>query len=255
MTGLTRRTFLAGASTAAALTIVPTAIAQSQSGTTFVLVHGAWHGGWCWDQVADLMRAKGHHVFAPTLTGLGERSHLLSADVDLDTHITDILQVLKYEDLSDVVLVGHSYAGMVITGVADRNADRLGHLVYLDALLVESGQSMADLVQEDVTALANSNGVPPMLTVEQLGITDPKLAAHVKERLDPQPLGAMIQPLRYDRTVLERLPCTFIQTSELFAEEATEAEALGFRMEAIEGAGHDVMLTKPKALADLLMRI
>ena len=91
--------------------------------TNFVLVHGAWHGGWCWTRVAPLLRLAGHEVFAPTLTGLGERAHLASADVNLDTHIADILGVLESEELDDIVLCGHSYGGMVITGVAQRAAE------------------------------------------------------------------------------------------------------------------------------------
>jgi pimeloyl-ACP methyl ester carboxylesterase len=255
MAGLTRRTFLTAGSAAAVLSMVPAARAQPTTGKTFVLVHGAWHGGWCWGAVAERLRAQGHRVFTPTLTGLGERSHLLSADVDLDTHITDVLQVLEYEDLSDIVLVGHSYAGMVITGVADRNADPIGHLVYLDAILVESGQAMADLGNENVAALAEGDGVPPMLTVEELGITDPQLAEYVKERLDPPPLGSMLQPLVYDPDRIARLPRTFIQTSDAFAPEAQKARAAGFKMEAIKGAGHDVMVTQPAALAELMTRI
>ena len=101
----------------------------------FVLVHGARHGGWCWQRVARLLRAAGHDVYTPTLTGLGERAHLLSPAIGLDTHIKDILGVLFYEDLRDVVLVGHSSAGMVITGVAEQTAERLRHLVYLDAFV------------------------------------------------------------------------------------------------------------------------
>src|ERR1051325_3898654 len=98
--------------------------------TTFVLVHGAWHGGWCWKKLTPLLRAAGHQVFTPTLTGLGERSHLLSPQVDLNTHIKDISLVLEFEDLQDVVLVGHSYGGMVIAGVAEQVSGRLVQLVY-----------------------------------------------------------------------------------------------------------------------------
>src|SRR5580700_2534506 len=99
---------------------------------TYVLVHGGGHGGWCWQRVVPLLRAAGHEVYTPTLTGLGERSHLLRPDIDLDTHIADVVGVLRYEDLTDVILVGHSYGGMVITGVADRALARIGQLVYLD---------------------------------------------------------------------------------------------------------------------------
>src|SRR5690242_2869175 len=102
---------------------------------TYVLVPGAWLGGWCWQRVTPLLRAAGHEVYTPTLTGLGERVHLGSPETDLDTHIQDIVNVLVYEDLRDVVLLGHSYSGMVVTGVADRVPDRLSQLVYLDAIV------------------------------------------------------------------------------------------------------------------------
>src|SRR3954469_11275733 len=112
---------------------------------TFVLVRGGGHAGWCSAKVARLLRAEGHDVRAPTLTGLADRSHLLSPDIDLDTHITDIVELLHYEDLRDVILVGHSYGGMVITGIADRAADRIGKLVYLDAANPTNGQSLLDV--------------------------------------------------------------------------------------------------------------
>ena len=109
----------------------------------FVLVHGAWHGGWCWVRVAERLRRDGHFVVTPTLTGLGERAHLLNRDINLDTHITDIVAVLEAEELQDVVLCGHSYGGCVITGVADRVAERLRAVVYLDAFIPEDGQSLS----------------------------------------------------------------------------------------------------------------
>jgi len=114
-------------------------------------VHGAWHGGWCWRRVADRLQRAGQRVFAPTLTGVGERRHLLRAEVDLETHIQDILGVLEAEELENVVLVGHSYAGLVISGVAARAPKRLRRLVYLDALLVEDGQSWAEAFPPEVT--------------------------------------------------------------------------------------------------------
>lgn len=109
--------------------------------TAFVLVHGAWHGGWCWRRVADWLTAAGHRVFCPTLTGLGERAHLLTRDVNMTTHIADVLALLESEELHDVVLVGHSYGGIVITGVAARAKARLRQLVYLDSAIVEDGES------------------------------------------------------------------------------------------------------------------
>src|SRR5437879_1549970 len=118
---------------------------------TFVLVHGGGHGGWCYQKVARILRAAGHDVHAPTLTGLGERAHLIGPQVDLDTHITDVVAMLHYEDLREVILVGHSYGGMVITGIADRAAERIGKLVYLDAANPTNGQSLVDVSGEHIT--------------------------------------------------------------------------------------------------------
>src|SRR6516164_5260220 len=112
---------------------------------TFVLVHGGGHGGWCYQRVSRLLRQAGHEVYAPTLTGLGERSHLVGPHVDLNLHIQDVVAELHYEDLHDVILVGHSYGGMVITGIADRAANRVGKLVYLDAANPTNGQSLVDV--------------------------------------------------------------------------------------------------------------
>src|SRR5262245_7560983 len=111
---------------------------------TYVLVHGGGHGGWCYQRVARLLRSQGHDVYTPTLTGLGEREHLLGPHIDLSLQIDDIVKMLFFEDLRDVILVGHSYGGMIITGVADRATDRVGHLVYLDAATPKNGESLAD---------------------------------------------------------------------------------------------------------------
>src|SRR4051812_23470984 len=129
---------------------------------TFVLVHGAWHGGWCYKEVAHLLRQAGHEVYTPTLTGLGERAHLMSRTIDLSTHIEDILAVIRCENLSDVVLCGHSYGGMVIAGVAEQIADKLRTLVFLDAFVPENGKSLSDYLPteqvEHMRADAAQNG-------------------------------------------------------------------------------------------------
>jgi len=119
---------------------------------TYVLCHGAHGGGWQWRTTADLLRSQGHVVFTPTLTGLGERVHLLQPDISLETHITDIVNVFGYEQLEQVILVGHSYGGVVITGVADRIPERIAQLVYLDALVPHDGQSIATMLAPEVLA-------------------------------------------------------------------------------------------------------
>jgi len=119
-------------------------MAHQISASTFVLVHGAWHGGWCWRRVADQLTARGHRVFTPTFTGLGERMHLVSPAVGLDTHITDVVNVFKFERLSNVVLAGHSYAGAVISGVAEQAFDQISSIVFLDAFMPADGESARD---------------------------------------------------------------------------------------------------------------
>jgi pimeloyl-ACP methyl ester carboxylesterase len=125
--------------------------------TTFVLVHPAWFGGWCWRKVAPILRAHGHEVFTPTLTGLGERAHLASGEVGLDTHVEDIASVVEYEDLHEIILVGNSSGGVVITGVADRMPERIAHVVYVDAFVPQDGQSMLD---NRPTRAATAHGSP-----------------------------------------------------------------------------------------------
>src|SRR6478752_2934415 len=163
-----RREFLeaAVASIALVATAAP-AIAQT-SGTTFLVCTGAWSAGWSWKKMHPLMATGGHRLVTPTYTGLGEREHLASPSNDLETHIQDILAVIKYEDLRDIVLVGHSYGGMVATGVADRARDRITRLIYLDAFVPEDGQSLFDLsepTREHQRGLAKGGDgwrVPPM---------------------------------------------------------------------------------------------
>jgi len=156
----TRRAALGVMAAGAGLMSMPSeANAQAQGGAkTFVLVHGAWHGGWCWRRVADRLEKQGHKVYAPTMTGLGERSHLLDGKINLATHVTDIVNVIKWEGLKDVVLIGHSYGGMIISGVAEQVPDAIGSIVFLDAFVPESGDSLAQKasqpVREAIAALA-----------------------------------------------------------------------------------------------------
>ncbi|MDD7970818.1 alpha/beta fold hydrolase [Roseinatronobacter alkalisoli] len=252
----TRRRILQGALALGALAVGPRASASGPTpALTFVLVHGAWHGGWCWGPMASILRSHGHQVYTPTLTGLGERAHLSADTTDLDTHITDIVSTIRYEDLNDVVLVGHSYAGMVITGVADQMADKLRALVYLDAFLPDSGQSFVNLIGDmDLAALAVDQHVPPMLTVAELGITDAALAAFVGDRLTDHPIGTLQQELQFDPDRVAQLRRIFIQTSDLFGDEAGKAASAGFEMRNM-GGGHNAMLTQPQQLAELLLDV
>src|SRR6266852_2530157 len=162
------------------------------TGKTFVLVHGAWHGGWCWRRVADRLAQRGHRVFTPTLTGLGERSHLMSRGISLATHIADIVNVMTYERLSDVVLCGHSYAGFVISGVAEDMPAAISSLVFLDAFLPDNGQSCVEInrpgVKEAVAALAEKGefGIPGR-AAEAFGVNE-KDRAWVYSLTGAQPL-------------------------------------------------------------------
>src|ERR1700686_5535843 len=169
---------------------------------TFVLVHGAWHGGWCWSRVADRLRAAGHHVFTPTQTGLGERKHLLSKDITLDTFTKDIANVIEAEELTNIVLVGHSFGGLAISGVADAMPERIRHLVYLDSLMVEGGKSPFDSLPPDVVAARrkaaeeSSGGLSlPAPPPSAFGISDAKDTEWLKPRLTPQPLGTYTSAL------------------------------------------------------------
>ncbi|MEE8332548.1 MAG: alpha/beta hydrolase [Alphaproteobacteria bacterium] len=171
--------------------------------TNFVLVHGTWTGGWQWRKTADLLRRAGHDVATPTLTGLGERAHLMSRDIDLETHIADIIGVIDCDRLDDVALVAHSYGGMVASAVADRRADRIGALILIDAAKPEDGQAMLDFVtperKQTVLDLARDEGegymVPNTLVLET-GITDAAERDEFLARTGPHPLASLLQPIR-----------------------------------------------------------
>jgi pimeloyl-ACP methyl ester carboxylesterase len=160
----------------------------------FVLVHGAWHGGWCWRDVGAALRTAGHQVFTPTLTGLGERAHLLNPDVRLSTFIRDICAVIEAEELHEVVLVGHSFAGPVITGVADLMPQRLGQLIYLDALIVQSGQSALSILPLDVqterSRTIDHEGLRMAIpSADKFGVFEPDQVAWLTRQLTPHPIN------------------------------------------------------------------
>jgi pimeloyl-ACP methyl ester carboxylesterase len=233
---------------------------------TFVLIHGGGHGGWCYQRVAPLLREAGHDVYAPSLTGLADRAHLLTPDTDLDTHVTDVVNLLTYEDLKEVILVGHSYGGMVITGAADRAIDRVGHLVYLDSATPANGESLATHSKPFVDAqrqrIFTVNGVelimPPSAALARfLGVTDPDDVAWVVERLTPHPWKTTTQPLRLtNEAALWAIPQTHICcTASLAIRDVERIKAVSEgRLWDID-TGHDLMLTEPHETAELLLRV
>jgi pimeloyl-ACP methyl ester carboxylesterase len=233
---------------------------------TFVLVHGSRHGGWCWKRVAGLLRAAGHEVSHPTLSGVGERAHVAEhAAVNLDTHIEDVAAHLFYDDLENVILVGHSYGGMVITGVADRCADRLAHLVYFDALVPYDGEAHLDLAGELGPALraaiaGEGRGLrlpAGCTTPQRFGVVDPADIAWVAPRLTDQPAATYQQRLSTTGTAY-RLPRTYLRCRDsTMIDPAVIARAEADPdFEVVElAADHDAMITAPELLADCLSAI
>jgi pimeloyl-ACP methyl ester carboxylesterase len=233
---------------------------------TFVLVHGSNGGSWVWKKLRPLLRAEGYEVYTPTLTGMSDRSHLLKCGVNLTTHVTDVVSLLFYEDLSDVVLVGNSYAGMVITGVAAKAAERLKLLVYLDAYIPDDNQSEFNLLPTQMSAAraadaaAHGGGIPPPPPVI-FGVNDPVLADWITARTTLQPLATYTEPVVAGNAKTLAIPHVFIRctnypagTPRLFETSAQKARAEGWPVHDL-AAGHLAMLTAPRELAALLIQI
>ncbi|HXY50372.1 MAG TPA: alpha/beta hydrolase [Terriglobales bacterium] len=225
--------------------------------STFVLVHGAWGGSWCWKRVREGLQAQGHRVFTPTLTGIGERSHLLSPDINLDTHIADVVNLIRWEELSHVVLCGHSYGGCVVSGVADRIPERIDALIYLDAFVPESGQSLHDTLPREMrdaqvqAARAVGDGwkVPPIpAVVFNVNVGD---RDWVDRQRTLHPLATLQQPLRLTGGIARVKSITYILATgwspSPFPPFFERAKAKGWKTLTIE-CGHDVMLDRPEEL-------
>lgn len=219
--------------------------------TTFVLVHGGFSGGWIWKAVRAYLESAKHRVYTPTLTGLGERSHLISPILDLDTHIQDVANVLKFEDLKDAVLVGNSYSGMVITGVADQVPDRIGHLIYVDAFVPVDGESVFDLVTPSLRSqfVAQAYTQGDGWRVSPLSDGDPRRMA--------QPIKTLQQPIRLNGDSGSSVPRTFIRCTD---PRSPSIDASEERVRAQSGWQHLELATSgraatqaPKKLADMLM--
>jgi len=233
---------------------------------TFVLVTGNHFGGWSWKNVTPLLRAAGHEVWTPTLTGLGERVHLATPDVDLDTHITDVVNLLVYEDLCAVTLVGYSYGATVIAGVAERAPERLAQLVFGDGAVPADGQSDYDAGAASEArraaewAAAAAAGTPGYVPIPADGvrtlIADEAAAAWVVARMTPHPLATLTQPLRLDDPIAAAIPRAFIYCPE-GKTAGGSMERLAARLRADPGwryrevaANHAAPITAPEALAE-----
>lgn len=230
--------------------------------STFVLVHGAWRGQWCWSRVVPALRASGHEVYAPSLTGLADRSHLATPEVDLETHILDIVNLVKWEGLSDVVLCGHSYAGFVITGVADRIPERLRTLVYLDAFVPEHGMSMLDATLPErrhahLSRVDHENG--------GWMVKPPPLPAHatnedhqwISRSSTSHPLRCIEQKLMLSGEIDSRIRRVYVEATE-FNPSPFKAVAAELRKQSdwqvhSVAAGHDVMIDRPDELVRVLL--
>ena len=223
--------------------------------TTYVVAHGAWSSGWAWKKMHPLMQARGHRLFTPSYTGLGERAHLANPNVDLETHITDVVNTLVYEDLRDVVLVAHSYGGVVGTGVADRARERIRRLIYLDAFLPEDGKSFAELTgpgdQLRKTAVDGWR-VPPNPSPPD---TSPEDLAWIATRRLHQPIKTLEQRFMLTKGPLtlprDYILCTKSPAFNAYAERAASAGWAVHRLDA----SHSPNVTAPEPLMNLLDRI
>jgi pimeloyl-ACP methyl ester carboxylesterase len=235
---------------------------QDPEMTVYVLVHGAWHGGWCWIKVARLLTDAANVVYTPTLTGLGERAHLARPEIDLETHVQDIVAVLETEELRNVVLVGHSYGGLVISGVAARADKRIARLVYLDAFVPDAGRSLLSFMPperaEGIRKAAATDGegwrIPPF-PPERFGVTSARDTEWLARHLVPQPLRTFEQPLAAAPPA--KIPRTYIYCSkpamgtfDQFAERLRDDRK--WRFHDVK-TGHDAMVTAPGEIAKILM--
>lgn len=221
-----------------------------------VLVHGAWHGGWCWDEVVKGLAAKGVTAVAPTLTGLAERAKELSFEVTLATHVADVVKAA--EPFDRVVLVGHSYAGLVITQAVDPLVKKLERLVYLDAFLPAVGQSGFDLMKKEYgqhwkERAAGGPGVPPMLSAKAMGVLDAKKAKQVDAKLTPHPIATFEAKVQFDEAAWKAVPKTYLRCAKYagFGPTAARAKTLGLEVVELD-SGHDAMLAAPDALVTAL---
>jgi pimeloyl-ACP methyl ester carboxylesterase len=240
----------------------------------FVLVHPAWHGAWCWKKFVPFLQEAGHEVITPTLTGLGDRSHLLSRDIGLETHVKDVVNVLAYADLSDVILVGHSASGAVITGVADVVPERIARVIYLDAFVPEDGQGVVDLLAPErrqiLEGLVATEGdgwllprfaPPPWETIvrDMWGVHDENDLRWMVSRLGPTPFKHFTDPVKRSNPSAEKLPRSYIRCLKFpnprFDRHAGMARGNPLWNYREVSASHHVFVTMPGETAQLLLEL
>jgi pimeloyl-ACP methyl ester carboxylesterase len=242
-----------------------------QTPNTYVLVHGAWHDGQSWNRVAELLAAQGHRVFTPSLTGHGDKAHLLSPEVGLTTHIDDIVGLILDQDLSEIVLVGHSYAGMIISGVANQVSERLSRLVYIDAMVPTHGENAIDalpltqLLIDGAAATAEPWRIPPLPEFPApgglFGVTDPDDAVWLKSTLTDESALCFQQPVAMNSPAQALIPrvhilCAGSEPEGLTRRPIPETQPNGDPSRVYElESGHDCMITKPTELTELLLKI
>lgn len=268
-----RRHFL-GASVAigAALTTTATSAAKVEAkknrAATYVLVHGAWHGGWCWKHTKALLEQSGHRVFAPTLTGMGERHHLSSASIDLNTHIRDVAAIIESEELSHVILVGHSYGGYIVAGVANLMPEKIAHIVYLDAMLPMPGKAAREtwppelVAQTEKTLIDGFKLASFPIAMFDVPPTDTVNTAWMQRRLTDMPYGVFKTPFpetpAANATAVAKINRTFIKCLNAQLDGAkysyAAAKSMGMRLREIK-TGHNPMVTAPAILHKALLSL
>lgn len=257
-----RRTILGAVAVAAA---AGPAMAQTthRGGRTYVLVHGAYGGGWVWRDVVPGLENAGHRVFTPTLTGLGDRSHLLSGQISVETHVQDLANMITFAGLTDVILVGHSYGGMPVTGVADRMPGAIKQIVYLDALIPENGESVFDILPPDITAdmskAASATGEGIAIPAAESSVPPSSMRDWAVARNRPQPLGTFALPLKLSRPAGADHPVTFVSFTApaIAAIEPSRARArqkAGWHFEEM-AVPHDTPLIYPDRTVERLLQV
>lgn len=233
---------------------------------TYVLIHGAFHGGWCWRDVAQLLRAEGHRVFTPTNSGLAERAHLLSQQPTLDTHIDEIIELIIGEKLDDVILVGHSLGGCIAGGVTDRAKEKIRHLVLLDAHILRNGTAVTDVAPSEVLEYYQrvrvkngGNGAIPVPPADFFGVTDSQQIAWLEQNLTPQPVETFFSPLRLHHPLGAGRPVTYITCTDPYFRHTKAAREFAHGIVEWQqreiATGHDAMVSAPAEVAALLMAI